>query len=106
MWWCVAFHIRKHPDGMNSWAAVGTTLITALTGLGPVSRSDSLNLGFTMTVKYRACIAHKSHSAMTPDIDLFDWTVGRLFRIICGASSILKPVFINIKMIYFFLSLK
>lgn len=43
---------------------------------------------------------------MTPDIDLFDWTVGRLFRIICGASSILKPVFINIKMIYFSLFLK
>lgn len=37
---------------------------------------DALNQGFAVTIKYRPCIAHKSTSSVTPDIDLFDGTVG------------------------------
>lgn len=112
---CVHIHIygriyisisRSIPTAWTPGQWSAPLLVTALAVLGSVSHSDALNLGFAMTIKYRPCIAHKSTSAMTPDTDLFDWTVGKLFRIICGASSILKLVFINTEMIYCFLSSK
>lgn len=103
---CIFPHPETSPQ-RGFWAVAGAAPSNG-TGCSwlCVRLGDALNLGFAVTIKYRPCIARKSTSSMTPDIDLFDWTVGKRFSIICGASSILKPVIISVKMIYCFLSLK